>query len=214
MQWTNDGPADLARLTSKLWRAAIIAGRLLIVAIVLLAVWMRWLDARGQLGPSASDSLLPIIAVLSLALGLTWPYLLLPVSPRRLLQVKDGFVLGDTVLGTRRVAVEGLRLRSYWFPLTRPSFDGRVSLLRDPQGRGLLLLDGYPDHPTGEADVPDAARSIARDASELPPLAALLESERLRPISGRERLLGWLALIGVVAVGLCLVYLLVTVVFP
>ena len=214
MQWTNDAPADLARLTTKLWRAAIVAGRLQVVGIVLLAGWMRWLDAQGQLGPGARSSFLPIVVVLCLTLALSWPYLLFPVSPRRLLQIKDGFVLGDTVLGSRRVAVDGLMVRSYWFPLTKPSFDGMIFLLRDPRGRRLLLLEGYPDRSTDVSAVPDAAaRSIAPDASELPPLSALMDRERQRPITGRERLLGWLGLVCGVAVGLCLIYLLLTVVF-
>ncbi len=122
-------------------------------------------------------------------------------------------MIGDTVLGSRRLAVDGLRLRSYWFPLTKWPFDGVIFRIRDPRGRSLLLLDGYPDRST-EAAVPDAERSITRDASELPPLGALIECERQRPITGRERLLGWLGLVGVVAVGLGLIYLLLTVVFP
>jgi len=125
--------------------------------------------------------------VLCLALGLGWPYLLLPVAPRRLLQVKDGFVLGGTVLGTRRVAVDGLTLRSYWFPLTRWPLDGQIYLLRDPRGRSLLLLEGYADRSAGVA-VPDAARSVTPDVSELPSFGALMECERQRPITGRERL--------------------------
>lgn len=46
MRWTNDGPADLARLSTRLWQAAIIAGRLLLIGVVLLAIWLRWLDAQ------------------------------------------------------------------------------------------------------------------------------------------------------------------------
>jgi len=48
VQWTNDGAADLARLTTKLWRGVIVAGRLLIVVVALLAAWMRWLDSQEQ----------------------------------------------------------------------------------------------------------------------------------------------------------------------
>lgn len=214
VQWTNDGQADLARLTSRLWQAAIVAGRLLIVAIALLASWTRWLDAQGQLGSEARESFLPVVVVLCLAFGLNWPYLLLPVSPRRLLQLTDGFVVGDTVLGPRRLSVDGLKVRSFWFPLTKPSFDGQIYLVRDPRGRSLLLLEGDPDRSTVPAAVPDSERSIAADASERPPLAALLEFERQRSITGRERLLGWLALLSVLAVSLSLMYVLLTVVFP
>jgi len=161
VRWTNDAPADLARLTTRLWRAVVVAGRLLMVGIVVLACSVRWLNVRGQLGPGTRTALLPIVVVLCLAVGFSWPYLLFPISPRRLLQVRDGFVIGDTVLGPRRVAVEGMTLRAYWFPLTKWPFDGMIFLMRDPRGRSLLLLDGYPDRST-EAAVPDAERSITR----------------------------------------------------
>jgi len=213
VQWTNDGPADLARLTTRLWQAAIIAGRLLLAGVVLLAIWLRWLDAQGQFGSGTRAWFLPAVAALSLLAGIGWPYLLLPISPRRLLRVEDGLVRGDTVLGPRRVAVDGLSVRSHWFPLSRPTFDGMVFLLRDPRGRSLLLIDDCPDA-QDPAEVPDADRSIAADASELPPLAALMERERRRPIPGRERLRGWVVLIGQTAVSLGLIYLMLAVVFP
>lgn len=213
MRWTNDAPADLARLTTKLWRAVIVAGRLLIIGIVFLACSVRWLDAQGQLGPGTRSALLPVVVVLSLSVGFSWPYLLFPVSPRRLLEIRDGFVAGDTVLGPRRVSVDGLTLRSSWFPLTKWPFDGMIFLLRDRRGRSLLLLDRYPDRST-DAAVPDVERSISRDASELPPLGASMQFERQRPITGRDRLLGWLGLVGVVLTGLGLIFVLLTVVFP
>lgn len=213
MQWTNDGPADLARLTTRLWQAAIVAGRLLLIGVVLLAIWLRWLDTQGQLGAQTRAGFLPIVVALSLFAGIGWPCLLLPISPRRLLGIEDGFVRGETVLGARRVGVDGLRVRSHWFPLSRPTFDGMVFLLQDAQGRGLLLIDDCPEA-EDSAEVPDADRSIAADASDRPPLAALMARERQRPISGRERARGWVGLIGQVTISLGLIYVLLTVVFP
>lgn len=213
MRWTNDGPADLARLTTRLWQAAIIAGRLLLIGVVLLAIWLRWLDTQGQLGAQTRAGFLPIVVALSLFAGIAWPCLLLPISPRRLLRVEDGLVRGDTVLGPRRLAVDGLSVRSHWFPLSRPTFDGMAFLLRDPQGRSLLLIDDCPDA-EDPAEIPDADRSIAADASDRPPLAALLRRERQRPIPGRERVRGWVGLIGQVTISLGLIYVLLTVVFP
>lgn len=77
----------------------------------------------------------------------------------------------------------------------------------------MLLIDDCPEA-EDSAEVPDADRSIAADASDRPPLAALMERERQRPIPGRERVRGWVGLIGQTAVSLGLIYLMLAVVFP
>lgn len=97
----------LDTLRTVLARALIVAGRVLLAATVLMAVWV------GYRAASVTESEVVGLFVLLAASGSVWPMLLLPMASAALATTGGG-ITAETVLGRRSVAevrvVHALRL--------------------------------------------------------------------------------------------------------
>ena len=76
----------------------IVAGRLVLIATVLLAVWI------GFRGSSVTENEVIGLFVVLTATGSLWPMLLLPMASAALTTTSGGVLAAETVLGRRTVA--------------------------------------------------------------------------------------------------------------
>lgn len=166
-------------------RALLLAGRaLLIIAPVLVALarWTRgsWAGAPVDAGGLPDHVVPQLTMVVVFVWALVVPLLVLPVGSVWLASVSDGVMTVPTVLGTRRVRMDSVRVRAWWVP-GRGS-DSWFYLLRD--GRGGSVIVGHSTVRRLPAEFLDVMRRPDERKARMSPGArlALLRSSALPPL--------------------------------